>query len=286
MNISLNANLQNQPLGRIDNLETRLAQSADEIVASQRLRYKVFYEEMSARPDKSALEKQLDRDPFDKYCDHLLVLDRSLNADNNQDTKNTVGTYRLLGQQRAKEAGGFYSAGEFQVDDLINRHPEKKFLEFGRSCVLPSYRTKRTIELLWQGSWAYVRRNNIDVMFGCASLEGTNPNKFSQALSFLYHHARAKNEWCIRASSDQTVEMNRIDAGDLNKRTALAQLPPLIKGYLRLGAMIGEEAVIDYQFGTIDIMIILPISHLNPRYVKHYGQNGERYRPVLSEFKA
>ena len=95
MNISLNAKIQNQPLGRIDNLETRLAQCAQEVVASQRLRYKIFYEEMSAKPDKSALKTQLDCDAYDKFCEHLLVIDRDLDSISNQDTENIVGSYRL-----------------------------------------------------------------------------------------------------------------------------------------------------------------------------------------------
>jgi len=84
-----------------------------------------------------------------------------------------VGTYRLLRQEVAERHGGFYSAGEFEIADLLKRHPGKRFLELGRSCVLPAYRSKRAIELLWRGIWTYVREHRIDVMIGCASFVGT-----------------------------------------------------------------------------------------------------------------
>ncbi len=262
-------------LGRVDTLETRLAVTAQEVIESQRLRYKIFFEEMSAIADEKTLEQKLDQDIFDKYCDHLLVFDRSKKQ---QTTNPIIGSYRLLSQQKAVNCDGFYSAKLFEIDSLLARHPDKNFLEFGRSCVLPDYRNKRTIELLWQGSWAYVLDNKIDVMFGCASFEGTDPDKISEGLSFLYHNSRADGDWKTGARGDDVVDMNRLDADRLDQRAALRQLPPLIKGYLRLGAMIGEKAVIDYQFGTIDVLIILPVSALNPRYIKYYGPNAERHR--------
>lgn len=259
-------------LGRIKNLDTRLAICDAEIRECQRLRYQVFYEEMSAQPDDNSSQCRLDVDKYDEYCDHLLVIDRSFVPNK------IVGSYRLLSQENSLRTDGFYSANRFCVSDLLARQKELRFLEFGRSFVLKPYRNKRTIELLWQGSWAHVRQNHVDVMFGCASFEGTDPQALAQALSYLYHHARAKNEWQVRAHAKYAVNMNRMKINEIDARSALRQLPPLIKGYLRLGALIGEEAVIDPQFGTIDIMIILPISHLNPRYVNHYGANAERFR--------
>ncbi len=265
-------------LGQINNLECRLAENPEEVRRSQNMRYDVFFEEMSAKPGDYSRNNQRDVDEYDQYCDHLLVLDNQL--DGAARSGKIVGSYRLLRQCETGKSSGFYSQTEFDIDALVKRHPDKNFLEFGRSCVLPSYRNKRTIELLWQGSWAYVCRYGVDVMFGCASFDGTDPDLLAEPLSFLFHHARAKGEWEVFAQPGRGVNMNRIKAENLDKRSALRQLPPLIKGYLRLGAAIGAEAVIDPQFGCIDVLIVLPVGNLNPRYVAYYGPNAERYSPA------
>ncbi len=264
-------------LGKMGNFETRLAVAIEEIHSSQRLRYRVFYEELSAKPDKNTMLSGRDEDNFDALCDHLLVLENlSVDAKNQHQI---IASSRLLPQNMNENASQFYSNSEFNLTPMLEHHPHKKFLEFGRSCVKIGYRNKRTIELLWQGSWAYVCQNNFDVMFGCASFEGTDPEKIAHSLSFLYHNARAKNQWRVRARSNIALDMNQIAPQDLDLKKAMRQLPPLIKGYLRLGAMIGEDAVIDNQFGTIDVLIILPVAQLNPRYVNHYGKNADRYQP-------
>ena len=264
-------------LGQMNNLDCRLAQNVDEIRRSQNMRYDVFFDELSAIPSPESSLKRRDIDEYDRHCEHLLVMDNNL--DGRARSGKIVGSYRLLKQNKYTEDSGFYSQSEFDVEPMIKRHPDKKFLEFGRSCVLPSYRNKRTIELLWQGSWAYVRRHHIDVMFGCASFEGTDIDKLATPLSFLYHHKRAKDNWQVGAHPDHAIDMNLIEKDRLDSRSALKQLPPLIKGYLRLGAMISGEAVIDRQFGCVDVLIVLPVSELNPRYVNYYGANAERYLP-------
>lgn len=274
-------------LGKIDTLEVGLANTEDEIRESQRLRFKVFYEEMSAKPNIENARTKLDADHFDAHCDHLLVVDRNYTTAHNSgiddntvsDTGRIIGSSRLLPQSKIGKTNGFYSNSEFDIDALLGRHPTLKFLEFGRSCVLPEHRNKRSIELLWQGSWAYVRQHKIDVMFGCASFNETDPDKITEALSFLYHFAGADTAWQVEANDAHRVNMNRMDSDVINKRSALHQLPPLIKGYLRLGAKIAPQAVIDHDFGTIDVLIMLPVEFLNPRYVNHYGSNAERYSP-------
>ncbi|MCF6322538.1 MAG: GNAT family N-acetyltransferase, partial [Rhizobiaceae bacterium] len=195
-------------LGRIKNLESRLAINQEEVRKSQNLRYDIFFNEMAQGTVENLNTEQCDVDNFDRYCDHLLVLDRSIKQ--NERTGQIIGSYRLLNQEQAASAGGFYSESEFDIQTLISRHREKNFLEFGRSCVLQPYRNKRTIELLWQGSWAYVRNNGIDVMFGCASFSGTDPAKLAEPLSFLYHHARAKDSWRVQAQGERVIDMNRI----------------------------------------------------------------------------
>jgi putative hemolysin len=171
-------------LGRIGNLETRLARTAREIDAAQAVRYRVFVEEMNAQLPADAMRRQRDVDSWDAICDHLLVLDRSIEGDPEDQI---VGTYRLLRQEVAMANGGFYSSSEFDIDALLARHPDKRFMELGRSCVLPAYRNKRTVELLWQGNWAYALKHGMGAMIGCASFPGVLPEQHALALSFLYH---------------------------------------------------------------------------------------------------
>jgi putative hemolysin len=265
-------------LGRSGTLTIRLARSRQDVRRAQRLRYQVFHEEMGAAPDARCRFLRRDIDGFDAPCDHLLVEDtaRLDHRPGRRPRPLVVGTYRLLRQERAGPAG-FYSQGEFDVAALVARHPGKRFLELGRSCVLADYRTRKTVELLWHGIWSYVRRHGIDVMFGCASLEGTDPAAFRESLGFLHHHARAEGEWHARAHPAAYVAMDAVSADAIDGKAALRALPPLLKGYLRLGARFGEGAVIDPQFGTTDVLVILPVPAIDPRYVHYYGPDGERY---------
>jgi putative hemolysin len=256
-------------LGRVSSLEVRLAQTAAEVRQAQKLRYRVFYQEGNAIPKAARLVAQRDIDAYDAICDHLLVLDHAA-PDGQTARPSVVGTCRLLRQSMAAEYGGFYTAGEFDIGGLIERHDGLRFLELGRSCVLAPYRNKRTVELLWHGIWSYVLQHRFDVMIGCASLDGTEPGQLALPLSFLHHHARAPEEWCARALPDRYVETNRLPKEAIDPKAALRMLPPLIKGYLRLGACIGDGAVIDYEFGTTDVLIVLPVSAINPRYIEHF----------------
>ncbi|HVV60197.1 MAG TPA: GNAT family N-acyltransferase [Pseudolabrys sp.] len=259
-----------QSFGRLASLEVRLAQTAAEVRQAQKLRYRVFYQEGSAIPDPGRLFARRDIDGFDAICDHLLVLDHAESARYPRRRPTVVGTYRLLRQQMAEDYGGFYTAGEFDIGSLIARYPHLNFLELGRSCVLAPYRNKRTVELLWYGIHGYVLQHNIDVMIGCASLEGTDPKQLSLQLSFLHHYARAPEAWRARALPSRYVEMNRMSKEAIDPKAALRALPPLVKGYLRLGAFIGDGAVVDHEFGTTDVLIVLPMSAIKARYFQHF----------------
>lgn len=261
-------------LGRIGNLETRLARTASEIDAAQSVRYRVFVEEMKAQLPADAMRRERDVDAYDAFCDHLLVLDRSIEGDAEDQI---VGTYRLLRQDVAMANGGFYSASEFAISELIARHPDKRFMELGRSCVLPEYRTKRIVELLWQGNWAYALKHGMSAMFGCASFPGVQPESHALALSFLYHSVLAKGEWAVGALPHLARDMDLMPAEAINPKRALMALPPLIKGYLRLGAMVGSHAVVDHAFNTTDVLIVLPIASISDRYLNYYGADAGRF---------
>ena len=272
-------------LGRKGRMLVRLAAGAREIEAAQALRYKVFYEELDARPTDEMMATRRDADRFDGICDHLLVVTppgESGEADPIMiDDGEVVGTYRLLRQEVAQRNGGFYSADEFDIESLLKtRGDGLRFLELGRSCVLESFRTKLVIELLWQGIWNYVQAHNIDVMLGCASLEGTDPQALALQLSYLHHTYRAPEEWRVRALPERFVEMGLLAPEEIDEREAMRALPPLIKGYVRAGCYIGEGAVVDHQFNTTDVLIVLPISAINARYLSHFSNPDDARRKL------
>ncbi len=265
-------------LGRIGSLEVRLARTVGEVKRAQELRYRVFYEEMSAIADARAIMTRRDSDAYDAICDHILVIDHAVLEPKpfGKGRPKIVGTYRVLRQSVAERHDGFYSAGEYDLTPLLDRHRGLEFLELGRSCVLPAWRGKRTVELLWQGVWAYVLHHRIDAMIGCASLEGTDPRRLALPLSFLHHNCAASPEWSVRALADRYAAMDRIAPEAIDPRAALQALPPLIKGYLRIGAKVGDGAVVDHQFGTTDVFIVMPVAGISPRYVAFYGADAGR----------
>lgn len=262
-----------ETFGRIGDLETRLARSEAEIRAAQAVRFDVFAREMGAAMPPEAMRLGRDIDAFDAVCDHLLVLDRSIAGDTDEQI---VGTYRLLRQEIARANDGFYSTSEFAIDDMLARHPQKRFMELGRSCVLPKYRTRRTVELLWQGNWAYAREHGIDAMFGCASIPGIMPEAHALSLSYLHHNCLATGEWAVSARPELYQMMDLMPREAIDVKDAVSGLPPLIKGYLRLGALVGDGAVVDRAFGTTDVMIVLPTERIGDRYINYYSSNSRQ----------
>lgn len=259
-------------LGRLGTLETRLARTKTEIREAQAIRYDVFFREMSAAPNPITRLLGRDKDGWDAVCDHLLVIERAGGGER------IVGTYRFLRAEIARLARrSFYTQSEFDVAPLMARHSALNFMELGRSCVLPDWRTRRTIELLWHGTWAYVLSNRIDVMIGCASFRGTDPAALAEPLSFLFHNAGPGEGWDVPARGRERVAMDLMPADAVNAKRALHALPPLIKGYLRLGARFGREAVIDRRFGTTDVLVILPVANISPRYLDYYGADAGRH---------
>jgi len=263
-------------LGQIGSLQARLVRDPAELDAAQRLRYRVFSEEMGSSFSHDSAAADRDEDCFDAVCDHLIVVDTTL-AGGAADQ--IVGTYRLLRDEVAQRAGGFYSASEYAIDALVARHRGKRFLELGRSCVMPAYRSKRTIELLWQGIWAYCLRHEIDVMVGCASFPGAVAQMHALPLTFLHQHARAAGEWAVDAATQDAVSMDMMPEEAIDMKAALMAMPPLIKGYLRLGAKFADTAVIDRAFGSTDVMVILPVATISERYVRYYGADAGRFAP-------
>ncbi|GAB6967472.1 GNAT family N-acetyltransferase [Komagataeibacter kakiaceti JCM 25156] len=246
------------------NLGVRIAATEEERDAAQALRYRVFYEEMGARPDSRTARLRRDVDEFDEYADHLLVIDHAISSG----AKGVVGTYRLMQGDAAKKLGRFYSSSEYDISPLTEF--PGRLLEVGRSCVDREYRGRAAMQLLWRGIASYIFLHRIDVLFGCASLPGTDPDALSDELTYLYHNHLAPPALRVRALAERRVEMLRADPQLIDHRRSLARLPPLIKGYLRLGGYVGDGAVIDAQFNTTDVAVLVKSELLADKYYRHY----------------
>ena len=253
-------------------LEVRLSRTEDEIDAAQALRYRVFYEEMTAVPTVEMRARRRDFDDFDDTWDHLLVIDH----ERSHPYDSVVGTYRLNRRSVALEKGGFYTAGEYDISDLMAVDGE--IMELGRSCVDAAFRNRATMSLLWRGIAAYVFHYDIDLMFGCASMAGVDPDQLAMPLSYLHHRHLAPKGLRPRALPALYTAMDRIPDEQLDERAAKLALPPLLKGYLRLGGFVGDGAVIDNQFQTTDVCVLVKTDLVTSKYRQHYG--ADVHRPV------
>ena len=245
-------------------LAVRLASSDADIVAAQRLRYRIFFEMMGAASAKAV--DQRDIDPYDPLCDHLLVEDLALPG------APVIGTYRLLRQSIADAHQGFYSADEFDLGPVLHHAAREgvELLELGRSCVDPAYRDAGTIQLLWRGIADYLVRHRIGYMFGCGSFPGTDPAEHAEGLSLLAHDHLAPSELRAQAIGANAIPLSMLPIGGYDPRVALRRLPPLVKAYLRVGATIGDGAFIDHDFNTIDIFVMMPVSRIAARYAERF----------------
>ena len=254
-------------------LAVRLAASEQDIEAAQALRWQIFYQEGDATPSPEMARLGRDFDAFDDVCDHLLVVDTALG----NGPEAVVGTYRLIRRPAAARRGGFYSRAEYNIDRMVEW--PGNVLELGRSCVSAPYRGRPLMQLLWRGIAAYVFKHEIELMFGCASMPGVDPDALALPLSYLYHNHMAPEALRVRALPELFVDMNRMPAAQIDLREALAVLPPLIKGYMRLGGCVGDGAVIDHQFGTTDVFVIVKTDQVTEKYSQHYSRTARGSKP-------
>ena len=247
-------------------LEVLIASSKEDILAAQKLRYQVFFEEMGAKATPEVLRTKCDKDAFDDVCDHLLVVDHL------PEGHRVVGTYRLIRRKAMRKIGHFYSDSEYDISPIHRYSGE--VLEVGRSCVDAKYRNRAVMQLLWRGIGAYVSKFNIGILFGCASFHGTDPAKHAMALSYLHHYHLAPQELRPTALPDRYVDMNLMPKEQVDAKRAFASLPALIKGYLRLNGYVGSGAVIDAEYNTTDVSIIVKIDRVTDKYANRYGPDG------------
>ena len=247
-------------------LEVRLAKNNAEITAALELRYRIFYQEMEAKPNQAMLSQQRDFDEYDPLCDHLLLIDHN----RGDGTQAVVGTYRLIDEVVAKKIGRFYSSSEFDLA-LLEAYPTT-LLELGRSCIEKDYRQRNTMMMIWAAIAKYVNDRDIGLMFGCASLPGTHPEELKLPLSYLYYHHLAPPALRARPVAERRVEMQLLPQEAINPKAAIGELPPLLKGYLRLGGFVGDGAVVDEQFNTTDVLIMVKSDLINEQYALHFDR--------------
>ena len=233
------------------NLHVGLATCETEILEAQKLRYRVFADEMGAR--LATRTPGVDRDIYDPFCEHLIVRD--------EDAGRIVGTYRILSPAAARKVGGYYSENEFDLTRLQNLR--SRLVEIGRSCIDADYRSGAVIALLWSGLARYMQENGYDYLIGCASVSMADGGHNAAS---LYNRLREKHlaplEYHVFPRYPLPLGSLR---GDLE-----AEAPPLIKGYLRAGAWICGEPAWDPDFNTADLPILMPINKVDERYARHF----------------
>lgn len=235
--------------------ELRLASTQEDLLAAQRLRYDVFIKELGGDGPMVDHDAGLERDAFDEFFDHLLLIDRKL--------QKVVGVYRVLRGDMAVKAGRFYSEDEYDLTTL--KASGRTLMELGRSCVHADYRGTAAMYYLWNGLGAYVVEHDIDVMFGVASFHGTDIAAIREPLAYLHHNHLAPSELRSRVVDPHFQSMDLMAADEIDKRAALKAMPTLIKAYMRLGGYVGEGAYIDHSFNTTDVFLLMDSKNISQK---------------------
>lgn len=245
--------------------ETRLATDEADLLAAQRLRYRVFVEELGGNGPLVDHVNRLERDEFDDVVDHLLLIDNRRARDS---LDHVVGAYRLLPGERAAEFGRFYCDTEYDLAPL--RASGRSLLELGRSCVDPAFRGGLGLYMIWTALADYVLTRDIDLLFGVASFHGTDTKQLAQPLSWLHRNHLAPQALRTRALDNGYQPMDLVPADQLDRRAAMTAMPALIKAYLRVGGTVGEGAWLDHDFNTTDVFLLLDTQTMSEKHRKFY----------------
>lgn len=243
----------------------RLATTDADLMAAQRLRYEVFVAELGGDGPLVDHAARLERDAFDPYFDHLVLVDLRRDP---AGLDHVVGAYRVLPGDRRVQAGQFYSETEYDLTPLLASG--RRLLELGRSCVHADHRGGTAMFHLWNGLADYVLERGIEVLFGVASFHGTDVAALAQPLSWLHHHHLAPPEMRVLARPPHRQEMDLIPADRLDRKAAMAATPALIKAYLRLGGFVGDGAFIDHAFNTTDVCLVMDTGQMSARHREFY----------------
>lgn len=245
--------------------EIRLATDPADLLSAQRLRYRVFVEELGGDGPLVDHQARLERDEFDEVVDHLVLVD---NRRDKASLDHVIGVYRLLPGDRAREFGRFYCDSEYDLDPL--RRSQRSVLELGRSCMDAAFRGGSGMFLLWNALAEYVLGRDIQILFGVASFHGTDAQALAQPLSWLHHHHLASANLRPVARPEGYQSMDLIAPQNLDRRIAMTSMPPLIKAYLRIGGSVGEGAYLDREFNTTDVFLMVDTAAMSAKHRKFY----------------
>ena len=245
--------------------DIRLATDDTDLRAAQRLRYRVFIEELGGDGPMVDHQARLERDEFDPVVDHLVLIDRRRDP---AELDHVVGVYRLLTGDRAAEFGRFYCDGEYDLSKL--KASGRPLLELGRSCVLDEYRGGAGLFLMWNALSEYVLDRGVEILFGVASFHGTDAAPLAQPLSWLHHNNLAPEALRPVARAEGFQRMDLVGKDDLDRRAAMLGMPPLIKAYLRLGGTVGEGAFLDRPFNTTDVLLMMDTAAMSAKHRDFY----------------
>ncbi|MCV2881153.1 GNAT family N-acetyltransferase [Actibacterium sp. XHP0104] len=250
-----------------EHFELRLATEDTDLRAAQRLRYEVFVAELGGDGDLVDHDARLERDTFDPYYDHLVLIDKTRDAGA---LDHVVGVYRVLRDDRAAEIGRYYSEDEYDLTAL--KTCGRKLLELGRSCLHRDYRGGTAMMHLWNGLADYVFEHGIEVLFGTASFHGTDIDTLRMPLAYLHHHHLAPPDLRTRVLPEHGQDMNLVPRDQIDRKAAMLATPSLIKGYLRLGGFVGEGAYVDHAFNTTDVCLIMDTERMNAKSSARYAR--------------
>ncbi|XDB00243.1 GNAT family N-acyltransferase [Sulfitobacter sp. LCG007] len=237
-----------------------MARGGADLEAAQRLRYDVFVEELGAAGACVDSDRRLETDRWDAFADHLILREGRRDE--------VVGVYRLLTSEAAEAAGGYYSAGEYDLAPLVASG--RRLLELGRTCLHPDHRGGTALSHLWAALVQYCESRGIEILFGSASFHGTDIGALAAPMSLLHHRHLAPPDIRVRALPGSCQRMDLLDPDSIDRAAAIRQVPALIKAYLRLGGFVGDGAFVDHAFNTTDVCLILDTARLNERQVALY----------------
>lgn len=254
------------PILEHGNFLIKLVENKSELKSAQSLRYSVFYKERNAKPSLSKKIIKLDYDSIDHFAHHLIVIDKTRKKSSNQ----IVGTYRLLKGDFARQLGGFYTSSEFDLTNIIKIYRDNQILELGRSCIHKDYRNRNIMSLIWKVIARYINLYDIKILFGCASFPGIDVFKFSEQLFFLRDNFSLPNDLSVKSLDKDIFSIDTFKIKKVDMISTFLKLPPLIKGYLRVGGKVSDSYFVDHQFNTIDLCIAVKTENIDYKYKKKY----------------
>ena len=239
-----------------NNFEVRLTRNQEELDEVFKLRYKdllLYYNSSNTN------ENGQFKDEYDDYCDHLIVIDLTNNE--------IVGTYRLVKKEHIKIHGKFVTEYEYDISKI----KQYEVLELGRAVVKEEYRNGSVIMLLWRGLTKYALANNIKYMFGTGSFQGINPEDYKHALSYIYYNHLSDEKVRVKTAHGPNSKLNLLKEEEIDPILAKKQIPPLIKGYIKIGATFGEDAFLDVPFNSLDVFVLLDIDTVDYKYIQRFS---------------